>query len=75
MAEPIPAGLNLSPHCIHLRSKKAFLLGRPPASEDDYLDASRHCWCKLTMQAIGPDGDVALPADCTAERACFRSIL
>lgn len=75
MKEPIPEGLSISPYCIDLRSKKAFFLGRQPMTEDDLLDASQHCWCKHTMQAVGPDGDVVRPADCGADRSCFRSIL
>jgi hypothetical protein len=68
-------GLNVSPFCIHLQSKKNFFRTSPAMEEDDYLDASRHCWCRLTMQALGPDKERAAPDDCRAGRACFQGIL
>ena len=68
-------GLQLSPLCIHLRSKKALFLGRAPQTDDDVMDASCACWCRKTMQAVGPDGESVTPADCRSERTCFQSIL
>jgi hypothetical protein len=70
-----PAGLSISPFCIHLWSKKASFLDRPPLVEEDILDASRHCWCRKTMQVLGPDREVVAPADCRQGRTCFESIL
>jgi hypothetical protein len=67
--------LALSPFCVHLQSKKLFFAPGPPMEIDDILDASRHCWCRNTMQALGPDGDVVDPRDCQAGRSCFESIL
>ena len=29
-------------------------------------------WCLKTMRADGADGALALPEDCTDERACFE---
>ncbi len=65
----------VSPYCAELQSKKLFFLGRPPREESDILDASQSCWCRRTMQARGPDGEVVDPVDCRAGRACFRPIL
>ena len=62
----------ISPFCCDLHSKKAVFLARPPRDEGELLDASRHCWCGETMQALGPDGDVVDPEDCRAGRACFK---
>jgi hypothetical protein len=70
----VPA-VRSSPFCVHLWSKKAFFLKAPPMAERDLLDGSGHCWCRRTMQAVGPDGEVVDPAECRAGRACFQSIL
>jgi hypothetical protein len=59
--------------CCDLRSKKYFLLGRAPQQAEDYLDASRHCWCARTGETLGPDSQPAHPEDCHTRRACFRS--
>lgn len=68
------AALALSPFCTQLQSKKLYFLGRPPLTERDVLDASRHCWCRRTMQALGPDGEAVDPADCQNGRTCFEPI-
>jgi len=70
-AKPIDPS-RISPFCRDLSSKKAVFLARPPRDEEELLDASRHCWCGETMQALGPDGDVVAPEDCRAGRACFE---
>ena len=67
--------LALSPFCVHLQSKRLFFSSGPPMEIGDVLDASRHCWCRQTMQALGPDGEVVDPRDCQASRSCFESIL
>ena len=65
-------GLPTSQFCIHLQSKKTFFLRGLPLSEDDILDASRHCWCRKTMQAIGPDGELVDPDTCQPGRVCHE---
>lgn len=75
---PVPggsAGPRVSPICAHLRSKKTFFLDGPPMDSAEVLDASGHCWCRRTQQAVGPDGEVVDPEDCRAGRSCFQSIL
>ena len=76
-AASAPSGteLELSPFCVHLQSKKLFFAAGPPQTIDDVLDASRHCWCRKTMQVIGPDGEIVDPRDCRSGRSCFESIL
>jgi hypothetical protein len=64
-----------SPFCIHLKSKKLLFADGPPMDVRDVLDASRHCWCRHTMQIVGPDQEVVDPRDCQAGRSCFESIL
>jgi len=45
-----------SPFCSSLRSKKFFMIDALPTDASQYLDASNHCWCRMTQQVIGPDG-------------------
>lgn len=67
--------LAAAPFCRDLCSKKLAFRKVPPRTEDDVLDASRHCWCRRTQQSLGPDGDFVSPADCQAGRECFQSLL
>jgi hypothetical protein len=65
-------GFEISPFCAELCSKKAMLARRPPRTEAELLDGSRHCWCRSTMEAVGPDGALVDPEDCRVGRSCFR---
>ena len=65
--------IEISPFCLHLCSKKAYFLGRPPRVEEDLLDASRWVWCRRTMEAVGPDDRPAAPDACRDGRTCFRA--
>jgi hypothetical protein len=67
------AGIEVSPFCAHLRSKKLLFQRRPPRDEDELLDASGHTWCNVSQEAAGPDGAVCDPDRCRAGRACFQS--
>jgi hypothetical protein len=69
------AGLVLSPYCTNLRSKRLFFSPGPPMIESDVIDACEHCWCRHTMQVLGPDRRRASPDGCRAGRSCFESIL
>ena len=62
-----------SPFCGSLRSKKFFMRDTLPAVAADYLDASNHCWCRVTQQVIGPDGSPADPDSCITGRTCYSS--
>ncbi|MGO8671016.1 MAG: hypothetical protein ACLQVD_06605 [Capsulimonadaceae bacterium] len=62
-----------SPYCRELRSKNYFTLQSVPLTEADILDHSNHCWCRQTMQVVGPDGDLVIPSACGPDRACYRS--
>jgi hypothetical protein len=63
-----------SPYCRELRSKKYYFLPGVPTVEKDLLDGSNHCWCRHTSQAIGPDGELVQPVDCSPSRKCYRSL-
>ena len=58
--------------CAHLRSKKLFFVQGQAQRAEDYLDASNHCWCFLTMQVVGPEGKLVHPRNCQAMRVCFQ---
>jgi hypothetical protein len=73
MANTETISIALSPFCSDLRSKKYYFLDRMPTEESDLLDGSGHCWCSRTLQAIGPDGELAAPSECKSERGCYRS--
>lgn len=61
-----------SPLCRELRSKKFFYLEALPLSASDIRDASGHCWCRRTMQVVGPDGNRVRPEGCTPGRDCYE---
>jgi hypothetical protein len=63
------------PFCGDLRSKKLAFATRPPMVEEDVLDASRRVWCKRTMTALGPDGDIVDTDLCRKGRECHRPCL
>jgi hypothetical protein len=65
----------LFPYCSELRSKKLVFARTPPRVEADILDASNHCWCARTQQALGPDNELVQPEDCRAGRECYRPVL
>jgi hypothetical protein len=71
--EPTPPRVALSPYCVHLSSKKLLLGHRLPMRDEDVLDASNHCWCRVTQKVIGPDKQPVVPADCQSGRACYVS--
>jgi hypothetical protein len=62
-----------SPFCCEIRSKKTFTLATVPVKESDVLDPSGHCWCRLTMQVVGPDGGFVSPKHCGPDRGCYKS--
>lgn len=74
-SRPGHAGPAASPFCVHLQSKKLLFADGPPMEVRDVLDASRHCWCRHTMQIVGPDHEIVDPRDCQAGRSCFEAIL
>ena len=64
-----------SAFCRSLRSKKYFMRDGLATEAEHYLDASNHCWCRLTHLAVGPDGGRATPARCVPGRECYVSAL
>jgi hypothetical protein len=64
-----------TPFCRELRSKSFYLLTTFPTNAGQYLDDSNHCWCYLTQEPIGPDGEKVSPHRCVSTRRCYRSAL
>jgi hypothetical protein len=62
-----------SAFCGSLRSKKFFMIDALPTDAAQYLDASNHCWCRMTQQVIGPDGGTVHPDSCKVGRDCYSS--
>jgi hypothetical protein len=62
-----------SAFCSSLRSKKFFMIDALPTDAAQYLDASNHCWCRMTQQVIGPDGGTVHPDSCKVGRDCYSS--
>ena len=61
----------ISPYCRNLRTKKYFSAPHPPRNAEELLEASGHCWCRVTGHAVGEDGEVCDPVDCIKGRTCF----
>ena len=62
-----------SAFCSSLRSKKFFMIDALPTDASQYLDASNHCWCRMTQQVIGLDGGTVHPDSCKVGRDCYSS--
>jgi hypothetical protein len=62
-----------SPICREIRSKKVFNLKSIPIAPGDVLDQSNWCWCRVTQQVFGPDGDKVRPEKCVNGRECYKS--
>ncbi|MDX6484314.1 MAG: hypothetical protein QOE95_2085 [Gaiellaceae bacterium] len=75
VSEQTEAGVGAGEFCGSLRSKKFFMRDGLATEAAHYLDASNHCWCRLTHLAVGPDGGRATPARCVPGRACYVSAL
>jgi hypothetical protein len=63
-----------SPYCRELRSKRYYFLQQMPTEDHHLLDPGNRCWCRLTMQVMGPDRQLVRPHDCKAGRECYRSL-
>jgi hypothetical protein len=62
-----------TPFCRELRSKKIYMLGKLPLTEEDVTDDSNHCWCYNTKNPVGPDGGIVIPERCKPGRSCYVS--
>ena len=58
--------------CRHLRTKTWYVPDSYTERDISRSSSSAQYWCLKTMRPDGPDGVLALPEDCTDERACFE---
>jgi len=72
-SDGLSASAPQSAFCSSLRSKRFFMMDALPTEASQYLDASNHCWCRITQQVIGPDGGTVHPESCVAGRSCYSS--
>jgi hypothetical protein len=61
--------------CRHLRSKAIFVAGQmePPAELEQA--GSGNCWCNLTQQILGVDGQIVDRRECNSSRTCYEAVL
>src|SRR6266702_2972419 len=58
--------------CHHLRTKTWYVPDSYTERDLTRSSSTAQYWCLKTMRPDGPDGALALPEDCTDERACFE---
>jgi hypothetical protein len=59
-------------HCRRLRCKEMFI---ETAAEFKITETgSGIYWCSHTQNCLGPDGQVAEPADCKTGRSCYEGL-
>ncbi len=58
--------------CRHLRTKTWYVPDSYTERDLSRSSSTAQYWCLKTMRPDGPDGALALPEDCTDERACFE---
>jgi len=59
--------------CRHLRTKTRYVPDSHPERDATRSSSTAQYWCLKTMRSDGPDGNLALPEDCTDERVCFEA--
>ncbi len=59
--------------CRHLRTKTWFSPDAFGEGDPRQSPSIAQYWCLRTMRSSGPDGDLALPEECTDERICFEA--
>ena len=58
--------------CRHLRARNWYVPASHAERETSCPSSAAPYWCLKTMRPDGPDGALALPEDCSDERACFE---
>jgi hypothetical protein len=59
--------------CRHLRAKNWFAPDAFGQGDPRRSPSTAQYWCLRTLRANGPDGDLAVPEECTDERICFEA--
>jgi hypothetical protein len=71
MAEPTNLQESLTGHCRRLRCKEMFVDALVEFKMTE--TGSGIYWCSHTQNVLGPDGRVAEPSECKADRECFET--
>lgn len=72
MSESTHLQETLNGHCRRLRCKEMFIdIGVEFKMTET---GSGIYWCSQTQNVLGPDGQVAEPSGCKAERECFEAM-
>ena len=58
--------------CRHLRTRTWYVPDSYTGRDSSRSSPDARYWCLKTMRPDGPDGALALPENCTDERACFE---
>ena len=61
--------------CRHLRTKTWFAPDAFGQGDPAHSPSTAQYWCLRTMRPNGPDGDLALPEECSDERICFEAMV
>ena len=59
--------------CRHLRTKTWLAPDAFGQCDPRQSPSTAQYWCLRTMRPDGPDGDLALPEECTDDRICFEA--
>jgi hypothetical protein len=59
--------------CRHLRTKTWLALDAFGQGDPRQSPSTAQYWCLRTMRSSGPDGDLAVPEECTDDRICFEA--
>lgn len=59
--------------CRHLRTRTWFSPDAFGQGDPKQSPSTAQYWCLRTMRPHGPDGDLAVPEECTDERICFEA--
>jgi len=57
--------------CFHIRWKGMLIDGEPDPAAAGGFSESHICWCVLTQNCMGPDGQVVGEDICNFSRGCF----
>jgi hypothetical protein len=60
--------------CRHLRTKTWLAPDAFGQGDPSHSPSTAQYWCLRTMRPHGPDGDLALPEECTDDRICFEAM-
>ena len=64
--------MNKPPDSCYFLQNKAWFMHPPTDPPEGPVVLATPCWCLKTHEAIGPDGELACPDECTGAREGYR---